>query len=162
MYQKMLKPIIFGTVFLFSGSINISAYADDAQDAVIVKERQANMKTIGKNMKVLGTFVKEGSGTVADVKTAAENIASLAPKLTKWFPEGSSMEDILDPPTGAKVEIWNEWDKFKMIAMGMEGLALGVAQAVESNDRNVVGAALGALGKNACAACHKPYREKLD
>lgn len=141
---------------------SIVAFPVLADGSAIVKERRANMKEIGKNMGIMAKFMKEDVGTAADVKNAAETIAKLGPKITSWFPEGTSMDDVLDPPTGAKPAIWQDWSRFEKIAMNVESLSMAVAVAAASGDKGKIGAALGGLGKGACGACHKPFREKLE
>lgn len=163
MKKNKTKLMVIGlgiaTSIGFGSVVALPAFADGS---TIVKERRAHMKEIGKNMGIMAKFMKEDAGTAADVKKAAETIAQLGPKITSWFPQGTSMDDVLDPPTGAKSEIWQDWSKFEKIAMNVEGLAMAVATAADSGDKGKIGAALGGLGKGACGACHKPFREKLE
>jgi cytochrome c556 len=63
--------------------------------------------------------------------------------------------------TGAKPEIWAEWDKFQKIPPVLKSEEEKLAQAVKSGDKQAAAAQLAATGKNGCGACHATYREKL-
>lgn len=128
----------------------------------VVKERREGMKQIGKNMGVIAGFLKKDEGTAEDVAKAASAIAALSAKIPAWFPEGTSLNDVKDPETGAKPVIWEKFGDFEAAAKVAEKEAMALASVAAGGDKGAIGGQFGKLGKNGCGGCHKPFREKLD
>jgi cytochrome c556 len=137
-----------------------AALAADA--AQVIKDRQDLMKKQGGYMKTIAGYVKEGKGTPEDVAMAAEGLAGTAPKITALFPEGTGMDAVMDPKTGAKPDIWSDWGKFEKAAMNLEMEAKNLHDVAMGGDKGAIAAAFGELGKNGCGGCHKPFRQKLE
>jgi cytochrome c556 len=137
------------------GAVGVVAQDKEAQ----IQTRRDTMKRQGKDFKAIQDYVK-GEGDQAGAEKAIADLQSIAPKIVSLFPVGTGM-DAFPGKTGAKPEIWKEWDKFKTIPATLEGLEEKLAAAIKSGDKAAVGAQLGDTGKNGCGACHTPYREKL-
>ena len=138
------------------------APAGAATPGETVKKRQETMKQLGGHMKAIKTFVETGEGSAADVATRAAAINDIAAKIPSLFPEGTGMDKVKDPESGAKPEIWLEWDKFTAAAKGLGEKSTALkAAALENGERDVIGQAFGDMGKDGCGSCHKPFRVKL-
>ena len=83
-----------------------------ATPAETVKLRQETMKQLGGHMKAIKGFAMEGQGSAEDVAKRAGEIGEIAERIPSLFPEGTGMDEVLDPKNGAKPEIWLDWDNF--------------------------------------------------
>ena len=84
-------------------------------------------------------------------------MAELAKIARGVFPDDSSaMEGV----TRAKDDIWNKPGEFKAVLDAFETESAKLAKVAPGADAAAFGAQFAALGKNACAACHKKFRAK--
>jgi cytochrome c556 len=127
----------------------------------IVAERQEAMKGLGSKMGTIDNFVTKGEGDAAAVATAAQEIQATASKIPDLFPAGTSMNDNVGK-TGAKPEIWANFDAFKAAATKMGDLAGALATAAGGGDKQAITDAFAALGKDGCGGCHSQFRQKLE
>lgn len=137
------------------GAIGVVAQDKEAQ----IQTRRDTMKRQGADFKAIQDYIKGEADQAAAAKAIAD-LQSIAPKIIDLFPPGTGM-DAFPGKTGAKPEIWKEWDKFKAIPAALASEEQKLAAAIKSGDKAAVGAQLGDTGKNGCGACHTPYREKL-
>lgn len=137
------------------GTVAVVAQDKEAE----IKTRRDTMKRQGADFKAIQDFVK-GEGDQAAAEKAIDDLESIAPKIVTLFPAGTGM-DAFPGKTGAKPDIWKEWDKFKMIPVQLQGLEQKLAAAIKTGDKAAVGAQLANTGKNGCGACHTNYREKI-
>jgi cytochrome c556 len=139
---------------LLAGSI-----AGIAQDKLAqVKTRQDFMKAQGADVKTIVGFSK-GQGDQPAALKAVDDLIARAPKIATLFPAGTSATDF-PGKTAAKPEIWTDWDKVKMIPASLENEEQNLKKAIQGGDPKAVGAAIGAMNKNGCGACHGTYRLK--
>jgi cytochrome c556 len=137
------------------GTITVVAQDKEAQ----IKTRRDTMKRQGEDFKAISDFAK-GEGDQAKAAAAIAELQAIAPKIVDLFPAGTGM-DAFPGATGAKPEIWKEWDKFKAIPAMLLTEEQKLADAIKSGDKAAVGAQVANTGKSGCGACHTPYREKL-
>jgi cytochrome c556 len=137
------------------GTVTVVAQDKEAQ----ITTRRDTMKRQGADFKAIGDFAK-GEGDQAKAAAAIADLQGLAPKIVDLFPAGTGL-DAFPGKTGAKPEIWKEWDKFKAIPAVLLTEENKLADAIKSGDKAAVGAQIAATGKNGCGTCHTPYREKL-
>ena len=128
------------------------------QALALMKERHENYEKIGDAMKVIGRELKGDSPDLAAVRTNADTIASLAPKVKTWFPQGTG-PDV--GKTDALAAIWEKPEDFNAKAGDFEKAALAFQAATKGNDVAAIRTAQGDLGKS-CKACHDLYRAKDD
>lgn len=158
---KTIGAALIGGAIFTGGAGSVAVANIDA--AATVEERQKKMKRFGKNMKAIAGFLKKDQGTAADVAERAANIANWAKDIPSWFPEGTSMEEVAKPETGAKAKIWQDWAKFEDAARNLSKEATKLAEvAGNGGDKGAIGEQFGKMGKQGCGGCHKPFREKLD
>jgi cytochrome c556 len=124
----------------------------------VMHDRHENYEKIGDAMKVIGRELKGDSPDLAQVRQNADVIATLAPQVKTWFPQGTG-PDV--GKTDAKAEIWQKPDDFAAKARDFETAAAAFKTAAAGNDVAAIRAAQGNLGKS-CKACHDLYREKND
>ncbi len=135
----------------------VGGMAQDKESAI--KLRRDTMKRQGADFKKVQDYVK-GEGDQAAALAGITDLLSLNPKIVDLFPPGTSTTDF-PGKTGAKPEIWAEWNKFKLIPAALKSEEEKLADAIKSGDKQAVGAQLANTGKNGCGACHTPYREKI-
>jgi cytochrome c556 len=131
-----------------------AAHADDGGE---IKYRKAVMKAVGGHMNALVGIVKGETANKADMAALAKGMLALAKISQNVFPKGS---DAMGGDTDAKSEIWDKPDAFKKVNMAFVDHATNLVAAAESGDPKKLGAAVGALGKNACKACHDDFKKK--
>ena len=141
-------------------AVGFGAVVVVAQDkAAEIQTRRDTMKRQGADFKAIQDYLK-GEGDQAGAEKAVADLLSIAPKIVDLFPPGTGL-DAFPGKTGAKPDIWKEWDKFKAIPPVLAGDEDQLAAAIKSGDKAAIGAALANTGKNGCGSCHSPYREKL-
>ncbi|MBX6321743.1 MAG: cytochrome c [Rhodospirillaceae bacterium] len=132
--------------------------ADDPES--VIKQRREFMKGNGGHMKAIYDALQAGtdlSGIPAEAKAIRDN----AEKIPTLFPEGTGM-DKFPGKTGAKPEIWAEWDKFTAAAKNLQSEADKFLLVAQSGDKDAIAQAFDAFGKNGCGGCHQTFRQKLD
>lgn len=127
--------------------------------------RQGVMKEFAAHGKAIAAFLKgsknakkaKALGTAGDVEFRAMGIAAMADKLPSLFAQKTSLADI-PGKTRAKPAIWSDWNKFYAATRRLKSKALELEAAAATGDKAKIDAARKALGKEACAACHKVFR----
>jgi cytochrome c556 len=122
--------------------------------AEAVEYRQSQMSTFGDNIRVIVGYVRQGNGTMDDVRSAAANMVEIAPHITDWFPEGTGV-GVAD--SEALAVIWEEWDTFEQTADDATAAIADVAAVALRGDEEALPAAVGAMGQS-CGACHEDFR----
>ena len=135
-----------------------AARAEPAGDpARLVEQRQQEIRRMSEAMRVIGRFLKAEGATVADVGASAQVIRVAAAELIDGlFPEGTA---IGVGRSGARPEIWQQWDIFKEQAKDLGAAASRLAAAAATGDPEAVRAPIGAVSR-ACGACHELFRRK--
>ena len=123
----------------------------------VMHERHEGMETIGKAFKSLRREFDASSPNPANVKASANQIASLAKRSSGWFPRGSGPEA---GKTGAKPEIWRNWNDFVAKDKAFQQSARMFQAAAASGNMNAAKARFGELGQT-CKACHDKYRSDM-
>ena len=142
------------TMCLFANAAS-AASADDA-----IKQRQAAMKQIGGQMKVIKDYLG-GSGTAADVVAGATKINGLSKSTPALFVEGTALGDSgISTETEALPKIWQDTAGFQDAWAVLVRESEKLAQVAATDNRDAIAAQFGAMGKNGCGGCHKVYRKK--
>ena len=105
-----------------------------AQEDGAIKHRQSVMKAVGGHM-----------GAMADLAKIAARV----------FPEGSDFGE-----TRAKEESWSKPKEFAKVIQVFITESGKLAKVAGNGDVNAFIAQFQVMGKNACGACHKQFREK--
>lgn len=145
----MKRALIAGLAIALTAG---TALAWDA--ASQIKDRQANMKQIGGNMKGLYDTLS-GDKDPAKLKTYAANINSLAGKVPSWFPAGSGPSS--GEKTKAKGEVWTDAAGFKAAAGNFAAQAAKLNAAAQTGDAAKVQEAFGAV-RGTCKGCHDKFK----
>lgn len=130
--------------------------ADAAKAKELMRERHEGMEEIGDAMKLVSRELKGDSPDLAKVRQGANAIATLAPRVSGWFPPGTG-PDV--GKTEAKAEIWQKPEDFAAKTTTFQQAARAFNAAAQGGDLAAIRAAHGELGKS-CKACHDLYREE--
>jgi cytochrome c556 len=124
----------------------------------VIVERQKLMKNTGANFK--DAQQKMHVGQFAAIAVNAQSMALNARRLLMLFPPGSV--ETADTPSRAKVEIWQDWQRFSTTAQEAQKAAVALMDLTTDVTREVtqeqVLAALKVLG-DTCKSCHKQFRK---
>ena len=126
-----------------------------AQEEGAIKYRKAVMKAVGGHMAAMGAILKGTGGQARDLKVHADAMAALATVAANAFPEGSDFG-----MTRAKEVIWENPVEFKKVVQVFIDESAKLAKIPASGKFKAAAAQFLHLGKNACATCHKKFREK--
>ena len=154
----MNKPILKAAalVFVLTGAVfGLNALPAMAQEEGIIKYRQAVMKANSAHVSAMAGILKGQVNFTDDLKIHARALADLAKIAAHVFPKGSNFGE-----TRAKEEIWSKPDEFKKVLMAFQAESAKLAKIADGGDMEAFGAQFKAMGKNACTACHKTFREK--
>ena len=155
----ILGAVRSATLALVIAAVGVTAmpsFADVQMAGKAIDARRGLMKNIGKNMKVVVGFVKKGKGTASDVAKSARIIASNIAEFPNHYPRGTA-QGTAAGNTRAKVDIWTRWTSFTGAAAKATDIALKLATAADTSDKDALGATMGGLGKS-CGGCHKSFR----
>ena len=131
--------------------------SDADSKVAMVERRQREIRRMSAAMRVIGLFLKGGGATVADVGASAETIRVIAAAMTPaLFPEGTAVGV---GRSGARPEVWQQWDIFRERASTLASAAGRLAAAAKTGDPEAVRAPITAVGQ-ACIACHEMFRLK--
>jgi len=129
--------------------------AEDMQK--IIDYRQNVMKANGAQSADIAMIIKgEVPFGAKNVVAHAEVLHELSMLVLDAFPKGSG------PAAGktrAKDEIWTRWDEFAKDAKAFETESAKLVAVAKGGDMKAIADQVAALGKEACGACHKDFRE---
>ena len=138
---------VAGVITVSSITLGVTTNAHENATGV-VKERMGLMKGLGKSMKALARMIRGGDPYDADkVKVLAKQLGDHGSiTLTKLFPEGS-----LQKPTEARLEIWENWERFSALAEQLTDYAKALEEAADNEmgmsrsgvDRSIMGQGSG-------------------
>ncbi|MBT3306197.1 MAG: cytochrome c [Alphaproteobacteria bacterium] len=126
-----------------------------AQEEGAIKHRQSVMKAVGGHMGAMAAILKGQVPFTKDLKGHAHAMAELAKIAARVFPEGSDFGE-----TRAKEDVWSKPKEFAKVVQAFITESAKLAKVSEGGDMAAFGAQFKAMGKNACGACHKAFREK--
>jgi cytochrome c556 len=127
--------------------------------AAVVGKRQAAMKAMSANVKIISQYT-EGSADQSAAVAAVKIVQDTAKTVPSLFPPATGMEQ-LPGKSGAKPEIWTDPRKFKDAAAALVTGSDELAKSVAAGDPAATRASLLALGKTGCGTCHDAYRVKI-
>ena len=127
----------------------------------LIKQRRDQMKELGEHMRAVIDFIKGVKDDPDEVKVHTAKINLIAAQIPVMFPEGSGMDDGLGVETGAKAEIWKDWNGFEASAKFFSVEAAKLDALSVSADRSTLAPQFMKLGKEGCSACHESFRHKL-
>jgi cytochrome c556 len=153
MCQKWFMIVAFA--FALTGAVATAAVqALTPKQAVEIRKNR--FRELGAAFKSINDQAKSGKLVKVMLRTSARMITGTARDQYKWFPVGSGPESGLK--TKAKSKIWSNAPAFQQAQANFQRQADLMAQAVEVGLLPQIQAQAKALGQ-ACAACHKIYRE---
>ena len=116
-----------------------------------VAERQRLMKNVGANWADIQAKVKAGAPDTVAVN--AESLSLHAQRIPGLFPSGS-----LTDKSKAKPDIWQKWPEFEAAAKNLENRSATLRDQAVAKDGAAVTATVATFGRDACGACHTPFR----
>ncbi len=125
---------------------------------VVLRRRQV-MKGFSTRLKSIDELIKRGDFDRKEIAAVAAEIAAEAQDLLALFPQGTSYNDVSDPKTRARPEIWIENYKFQTSAEQLVAEVERLQQeALGSGDLRALSRQLVSVGRNACNNCHINFR----
>lgn len=118
----------------------------------VIADRQRLMKSNGANWKDIQDKAK--AGEIEAIAVNAETIAINAMHVPALFPQGS-----LSDKSNAKPEIWQQRSEFEAKAKNLQTMAEKLRDTAKSKDAAATQAIVKDFGRNACGACHTPFRK---
>jgi cytochrome c556 len=121
-----------------------------AEEAIAT--RQQLMKDQGAAWKNIQDKTK--AGQIQALTPDAEKLVATSKEIPSLFPEGS-----LNPEkSAAKPEIWQKRAEFDAAAKNLETMSMKLRDAARANDTVATQAMVKDFGRQACGACHQPFR----
>ena len=149
-----MKKNVFKIAVLSLALVGLMAPPALAQEGAI-KYRQSVMKAVGAHYSAMDSILKGKGGQSGDLKVHANALAALAKVAAKIFPKGSDFGI-----TRVKEDIWENPKEFKKAIQVFIDESAKMAKIAASGKLKRTTTQFRYLGKNACAACHKKFREK--
>lgn len=117
----------------------------------IVADRQRLMKLHGQIWADIQAKAK--ANNIEGIEVSAETLAINAQYIPAMFPEGS-----LTDKSKAKPEVWQKFPEFEAAAKKMETEATKLRDASKAKNAQLTQDIVKDFGRNACGACHTPFR----
>jgi cytochrome c556 len=154
--EKIMKVSLLRIFILPFVVLVLGAGPALAQEEGAIKYRKAVMKAVGGHMGAMAGIVKgKVKGSQKEMEALSHAMRELASITPLIFPEGSDFGE-----TRALEVIWQKPKEFKKVLDAFLAEATKLAEISHSGDKQAFGAQFKAMGKNACGACHKNFREK--
>jgi cytochrome c556 len=159
--KTVLALTAAGALFAAAGQAGAQSPQPVSSDpAVVVKERETTMKSMGDAMKKISTYVKNEGGTIDGVREGAATIQQASHKIVPGlFPANTGMGTIKD--SEAKPEIWQQWPQFQQAAQKLESTSAELVTVASTDDRAAIAKQFGQVGQS-CGGCHDNFRQKKD
>ncbi len=153
--KKTIRILAAGAV-----GLALTAGAAQAQDdaEAVIKSRMQVMQIFQASLVGISNVVQGKVNAPQHMANYANALASVGPLLPDLYPAGTGPESGIK--TRALATIWDDPDGFRAAQQTSGELIAALVTAAESGDPAATGAALGALGKDGCTACHTKYRAK--
>jgi cytochrome c556 len=140
--------------------VSVHAEATAGADvAGVVATRQAAMKALASNVKIVSDYTEDKANQAAALD-AAKVILSTAKTVPSLFPPGTGLE-ALPGKSGAKPEIWTKPAEFATDAAALVAATQALLDAVQSGDPAETRKRLVTAGKEGCGTCHSAFRVKI-
>lgn len=144
-------------LIVVAASLAAMTFASVAQDKQAqIKARQDFMERQQKDVDAISAYAK-GQGDKATALDKANDLIALAPKIVELFPEGTSATEF-PGKTKAKPEIWQEWDKAKLLPGKLRAAEEKLVDVINTGTPQQVGEEIRSVYRNNCNGCHGPYR----
>jgi cytochrome c556 len=138
-------------------ALMVTVRAEDI--AGVVATRQAAMKTLAANIKIVSDFT-EGKAEQAAAIAAAQQLVTTAKSVPTLFPPGTGME-AMPGKSGAKPEIWTRQSEFAADAETLVTKLQALLGAAQTGDKSATREQLVEAGKEGCGVCHGAFRVKI-
>ncbi len=156
--KTVLLPVV-AVLTLVGGGISTTTAHSEEEGGPFQKQidyRTSVMTVFAWNLKPMGAMMK---GEIPyDQKAFARHAQDLAAAasldLLPAFPEDSDSAD----DTGAKAEIWMQWDDFVDKQQAMQSEVKMLAEVAAAGDQEQIKQQFAATA-DSCKACHKEYKE---
>ncbi|MFL6548163.1 MAG: c-type cytochrome [Povalibacter sp.] len=145
-------------ISLYSATALTPAQADvdvNASAQATIHTRQQGFKKMGAAMKSIVEQTKTGAPDAAKIASAAQEISSVAPQISSWFPAGSGSEAGID--TDALAFIWQQRAKFDANANQLVAESKSFASALAGADLATLKTRTKTLA-DVCSSCHRSFR----
>ena len=127
----------------------------------LIQQRQQMMKNFAKRIKLIKALTDDEKVHQQEIVRLAAAITADAQELLALFPRGTSYNDLSDPKTSARPEIWTEYPKFQSSIEQFIFEADRLEQEARgTGEMTAVSRQLTSLGRNGCANCHLSYRRR--
>jgi cytochrome c556 len=134
------------------GTMAKSAPAKKMTAEEAIATRQQLMKDQGAAWKNIQDKAK--AGQIQALTPDAEKLVATSKEIPSLFPEGS-----LNPEkSAAKPEIWQKRAECDAAAKNLETMSMKLRDAARANDTVATQAMVKDFGRQACGACHQPFR----
>jgi cytochrome c556 len=130
-----------------------SAAAHAQTDEGYIAYRQELMEGIGADIGAIGDILKYGLPLTENIVGHAESLSRHADLIVPAFEKR-----VVEGPTDAKAEIWDDFDAFKKATADYKAAAEKLADVARGGDAGAIGAQVKEVGKT-CGGCHQPYRK---
>jgi cytochrome c556 len=119
--------------------------------------RHESFEELGDAAKTIGDQLGSAKPDLAAIRTAANTINTLAPKIETWFPAGSGPDDGIK--TDALQSVWTKPAEFKAAVDRFVAESGKFHALAQGEDIAAIGAGMKAMG-GACKNCHDNFKEK--
>ncbi len=119
--------------------------------AALVKQRQDEMKAMGKSFGPLVAVLRGESTDFAAAAASAETMNTNAAKIVASFPEGTGRDAVVE--SRAKPDVWSDRSTFDANAEKLVEESAKMIEVARTEDPQAFEAQFQAVGK-ACGACH--------
>ena len=149
------KSILLAATVAYALVGTAAAVSAADEPANIIKYRQKVMGAIGGHMGSIAGIAKGEVSFKDDLAGHAHAINEMSKNMARLFPAGTGPDA---EKTRALPAIWEQPAKFEAAVKALQDESAKLIEVAKGGDMAAIGAQVGALGKNGCGGCHKPFR----
>jgi len=141
-------------VLLTAAILSLLAGTAQAQpDQGYIEYRQELMEAIGADIGAISDILKYGLPLTENIVGHAESLVDHAGLIAAAFEH-----KVIEGPTDAKPEIWQDFDRFKKAALDFAAASEKLTEVARAGDTAEISAQVKEVGKS-CGGCHQPFRK---
>lgn len=144
-------------LILAAATMSVGGAAGAAGMGDVVKARQAQLKALGADFKLINDESRRGKPDMKRLRVAAASVRKASVDLPRWFPAGSGPEAGVGTKT--KTGAWTDAAGFAQASRDFAVEAAKLQTIVAQGDVDEIRSQAKTVGQT-CGQCHAKYREK--
>lgn len=147
---------------ILATSIGISTVEAIIAESSVIQQRQQLMKELAGHSKAIGRSINAPIKSAEAIAKRARAMSVLALRMPFLFKPGTGLNAVTKQRTGARPEIWQNWNRFVAASRRLADESRAFARRVTAEGKQDLRLPFAALTMGGCGDCHRAFRKNLD